>query len=143
MRQELWLPWPPTANTMFAMRGYRRFVSPKYAEWKDLVAAHLKDQRPVKMDCSVNIHISLSAPTKRKWDIDNRVKPIIDVLVTHGIIEDDHSGIVRRITVEVSNDELPGATVWLEEVEIELTDEGKAAIEEFDNQYLPNGTEGQ
>jgi Holliday junction resolvase RusA-like endonuclease len=117
MRQELWLPWPPQSNNMFAQtRAGRRFISPAYQEWRDLAAAHLLGQRPVQMDCMVAVDILLTAPDKRKWDIDNRVKPIMDVLVVHKVIEDDCADIVRKITVEVAFEKLPGATVFVEAV---------------------------
>jgi Holliday junction resolvase RusA-like endonuclease len=115
MKQELWLPWPPTANNMFNQtRSGRRFISEGYQEWRDLAAAHLLGQRPVKMDCSVALEIFLTAPDKRKWDPDNRIKPIFDVLVSHKIIEDDNSEIIKRYAVEVAFEKIPGATVFVE-----------------------------
>lgn len=114
MPNSFWIPWPPTVNTMFGLHGHRRFVSKKYREWKDSASEHLMQQRPEKVDGPVDIFLRLKAPTKRKWDIDNRVKPILDLLVTHQIIEDDNALIVRRIDVRVEDNDAPGAHVTLE-----------------------------
>ncbi len=105
---------------MFGLKGHHRFVSKKYREWKDLAAAHIEAQKPATWAGAVDIHISLTAPTKRKWDIDNRIKPILDVLVTHQIITDDNTNVVKSITAIAENNDKPGATVML----------------------APNGTEG-
>lgn len=98
---EFWLPWPPTANTMFGLKGYRRFPSKKYLEWRDDADEAVNQQRPDKIPGPVSIWIALLAPSKRKWDLDNRVKPIIDFCVGRGLIEDDHTEIVRAIHVSI------------------------------------------
>lgn len=116
MKQDLWLPWPPTANTMFGLKGHMRFVSSKYKAWKDLALTHLASQRPTKMDGCVAVTIKLTPPTKRQWDIDNRVKPIIDILVTYRLIEDDNASVIKRITVECSYDNRPGANITVEAI---------------------------
>lgn len=116
MKQTLWLPWPPTANTMFGLKGHHRFVSKSYAKWKDEASAHILMQRSLVMDGCVAITIALTPPDKRRRDIDNHVKPVLDILVTHKIIEDDNLEIVRRITVEVAQDAHPGAQVTVEAI---------------------------
>lgn len=112
MKQTFWLPMPPTANTMFGLRGHRRFVSKGYAQWKDHAGAHLMMQKPVKHEGQVGFSMWLKHPRNIKWDLDNRIKPVLDLLVTHQIIEDDHSGIVRPIFVDVGSE--PGAIITLE-----------------------------
>lgn len=115
IKTELWLPWPPTANTMFGLHGHRRFVSRSYATWKLHAGEHLEGQKPTKFDGPVNISIALKNPRKARWDVDNRVKPVIDLLVTHQVIEDDNHEVVRRVTAFVGD--APGATVTVEDAE--------------------------
>jgi Holliday junction resolvase RusA-like endonuclease len=114
MKQTLWLPWPPTSNTMFGLHGHRRFVSKTYATWKDHAGGHLMMQQPVKYEGSVTIDIALRNKRKIRWDLDNRIKPVLDLLVTYRIIQDDSTDFVRRITVGLGED--IGATVTLEAV---------------------------
>ena len=109
----LWLPWPPTSNTMFAMRGHRRFVSKRYQAWRDEAGIQLMQQKPSKFDGPVELFLRLAPPTKRKWDLDNRVKPILDLLVIHQIIQDDNASIVRRIDVMAEEGAGPGALVTI------------------------------
>lgn len=99
---EFWLPFPPTANTMFGLQGHRRFPSKTYMRWRDDADLALQQQEPFpRFDGSVSIWIALKAPSKRAWDLDNRVKPILDLLVGHRIIEDDTTQIVRAIHVSI------------------------------------------
>jgi hypothetical protein len=49
----------------------------------------------------VELRIELTAPTKRKFDLSNRVKIIEDLLVKQRIITDDNHEIVRKVTVEI------------------------------------------
>jgi Holliday junction resolvase RusA-like endonuclease len=114
MKQTLWLPWPPTSNTMFGLHGHRRFVSRSYATWKDHAGEHLLVQKPWKMTCRVSIAIKLRNKRKIRWDLDNRIKPILDLLVTFNVIEDDSTEFVQRVSAEVGEE--IGATVTLEEI---------------------------
>jgi Holliday junction resolvase RusA-like endonuclease len=115
MKQTLWLPWPPTANTMFGLKGHRRFISETYATWKEHAGAHLMMQQPAKHAGAVNIEIRLRCKRRIKWDLDNRVKPVLDLLVTYQIIEDDNTDIVPFYTVGLGAD--IGATITLEDAE--------------------------
>lgn len=99
MTEAFWVPFPPTANTMFAMQGHRRFPSDRYVAWRNDAALAIAQQKPSKVSGPVSISIALRCPYKRTWDLDNRVKPILDLLVGHGIIEDDSTEIVQEIVV--------------------------------------------
>ena len=61
----------------------------------------MKAQRPKSVKGPVWLSIGLTAPTKRKYDLDNRVKGLIDLLVNHQVIEADDNTIVRKLLIYV------------------------------------------
>ena len=49
-------------------------------------------------------------PDKRRRDIDNRIKPILDLLCAHQVIAGDDSSIVKAVSVSLAHGG-PGAHV--------------------------------
>ena len=58
----------------------------------------------------VMVSIDLKSPTKRAYDIDNRAKAVLDLLVKNGIIEDDSNRILKRLAISDEGD-FVGATI--------------------------------
>lgn len=81
-----------------------------------------QEAKPIKGQVSVTI--GLTSPTKRLYDIDNRIKPVLDLIVKAGVIEDDSIRIVRRITVCAVDSCMPGATISIEAYDEEERDIG-------------------
>ncbi len=103
------LPLAPSANALtrntsareraaFVARGFKpkaRVKTQAYRAWRDAAGWELKRQFPAPVRGPVDIVIEVSA--SRLSDSDNRVKPTIDLLVLHQIIDDDKH--VRDVTV--------------------------------------------
>jgi Holliday junction resolvase RusA-like endonuclease len=70
----------------------------------------LASQRPRKFDGPVEITIFQCPKTKRLYDPDNFVKAVFDLLVRFLVISDDNNSIIKRHTVEQS-DEKPGYVI--------------------------------
>ena len=83
------LPMPPSVNGMFAtdFKTKRRFISKDYTSWKkkagDIVALH----RVKGIPKPYGVHIRLNLD--HRGDVDNRCKPILDLLVQQGVIVGD------------------------------------------------------
>ena len=92
------LPMPPSTNNLFVNIPKRgRVPSARYKAWKTAAGLTLNVQRPPAVSGSVDV--SILVPQKTRGDIDNRIKAILDLLVTHRVIEDDSkiaALIVRR-----------------------------------------------
>jgi crossover junction endodeoxyribonuclease RusA len=100
------LPWPPTANTMWRyVRGRKPHLSERYEEWKKEAGWELVAQKAKPIKGPVSITIELRAPNKQAWDIDNRIKPVLDLLVANMVLPDDNSEIVREILVQAHRGE--------------------------------------
>ncbi|KAB7783452.1 RusA family crossover junction endodeoxyribonuclease [Methylorubrum populi] len=90
---EIRFPLPPSTNSLFAnVVGRGRVKTPKYRAWRQQAALLIDVQRPGRMagPCDVAIYL----PPFR-GDIDNRVKPCLDVAVAAGIIADDGQRYLR------------------------------------------------
>lgn len=89
------LPWAPSVNNLYVNAGRKRVRSPAYRKWQNEAGWHLKVAKPHKFLGPVNIEIELCPPDKRRFDVDNKNKAILDLLVTHGVIEGDDSRFVK------------------------------------------------
>lgn len=83
------IPCPPSVNEMFRnVRGKGRVKTRAYVDWLGYAGWELRRQRPASVPGRVLILLSVERGSATA-DIDNRVKAIFDLLVTHGAIEDD------------------------------------------------------
>lgn len=97
------LSFPPSLNNMFPTDAHgKRFRSDAYDIWRRAALWELKQQRARPIIGQVEIIITLPDNT-RKYDPDNRVKPLFDVLKEAGVIADDNHKIIRRHTVQIGD----------------------------------------
>ena len=78
------LSYPPSAK------------SPEYRKWLDhsiLLAKSQFHQDTYK--CELHVELFIGVPDKRKRDLDNRIKPCLDLLQASGILEDD--SLIHRL----------------------------------------------
>ena len=91
------LPFPPSVNSMFAnsfnKSGKGRFKSKAYKAWTKAAGQELQIQRPRRTRGNIDLNIAFAASQRvhrgQKLDISNHIKAVEDLLVQHGIIEDD------------------------------------------------------
>lgn len=100
MKSHIVLPWPPSVNTYYRAipRGRRavNILSRKGREFKASLHGIVPGFR-FKAPTPVAVTIYLHAPTRRAYDLDNRLKATQDALVQIGAIDDDNQ--IDRITV--------------------------------------------
>jgi Holliday junction resolvase RusA-like endonuclease len=88
------IPVPPSANNMFINVPKRgRVKSTEYRKWRDAAGWFIQSQPHPKVPGKVNILIEVR---RGRGDIDNRVKPVLDLLVLHHLIDDDRN--VQSVT---------------------------------------------
>lgn len=92
------LPYPPTINTYYTIARGRKILSSKGRRWKNQAQCYLYEQNAAKGgEGPYAICISVRPPDKRKRDIDNLLKPLLDSLVEYGAISDDSEVVDLRI----------------------------------------------
>lgn len=92
------LPFPPSTNNLFInLRGRGRVKSPEYRKWRDQARLWLVAQGAGEFKGQA--HVSIDLDDKERGDCDNRAKPVLDILVDHGILQGDSKKHVRRVSV--------------------------------------------
>lgn len=90
---------PPSVNAVWRHGRRRAWKSSRYETWIDSaskeVVSRLKGQR-VTGFCGVVI--KCVKPSRRKMDLDNRLKGLLDLLVLMSVIDDD--SFIQRIEIE-------------------------------------------
>ncbi len=96
MTTVLTLPMPPSINHAFVNIPKRgRVKSKAYVQWRKDAGWAIQTQPHAKVGGPVSILIELRRP-RTNADVDNRVKPVLDLLVVHNIIDDDKN--VTQVT---------------------------------------------
>jgi crossover junction endodeoxyribonuclease RusA len=85
------LPMPPSVNSIWrGGKGGRHYLSAKYKAWKDAAGHDLRTQAGNKhISGPYAVEIQASRPDKRRRDIDNLIKPVLDLLAVTHITSDD------------------------------------------------------
>lgn len=78
------------------------YRSKLYTDWIDNCLEHLDHIEPPFIDYPFAIEIIVGRPSKRRMDIDNRAKAVMDLLQHANIITDDC--LAYHITMYWSND---------------------------------------
>lgn len=87
---ELTLPWPPTVNTYYRNFNGRSIISKKGREYRVAVAEQVLVQRAAKhIDHAVKVEIKAYRPDRRRRDLDNLLKALLDSMTHAGVMSDD------------------------------------------------------
>lgn len=85
----LTVPAPPSTNALYRnVPGRGRVKTGAYKDWAGRAGWTLKSQAPAAVPGRVIIIIGIERESAAS-DIDNRVKALFDLLVTHKVIKDD------------------------------------------------------
>lgn len=119
MRRVYQLPWPPTVNHYhqpIKMGNYVRVIkgtkAKQYAKQAIPMVAEQHIGEPITAD--IICHIDLRPPTRRKIDVDNHLKAVLDALVAGGAMKDD-SQVVELVVKKLAVMKGGQATVELYE----------------------------
>lgn len=103
---------PPSANLMYRSNHSSRYKTKAVADWQEHVSLMLQEawekQRKITKSGGLtnsysgraSVVIRFAENTYRRWDIDNRIKPLLDCLEMSGVLEDDsqvdHLSVTRE-----------------------------------------------
>lgn len=91
---EFRLPNPVSTNRLWRHVGYRTLLSREGRAYRAAVGAILAAARVRPLDGPLAIDIEIHPPNRRSYDLDNRLKSLLDALQHGGAFHDD-SQIVR------------------------------------------------
>lgn len=94
------LPYPPSVNHLWRMVGSRMLISREGRQYRDRVLGALIEQGVslVPMTGRLSVFIKATMPDRRKRDIDNVVKAVLDSVGKAGVYEDDCQ--IDRLVIE-------------------------------------------
>ena len=81
------LPYPPSVNGYYATVGKRRIVSKRGLLYRQSVIRSVP--RIQALEGPLWMDVDLYPPSKRKYDVDNTAKALLDALTHAGIWQDD------------------------------------------------------
>ena len=96
------LPFPPSTNRIWRVRGQRVHRSAEYVQWceaADMRVMAAKQYPKIKINGPFSADIALK-PHRLGLDLDNRLKAVLDWAQSRSIIENDKH--CRRLTAEWS-----------------------------------------
>ena len=91
---------PPTVNNLYGRLRRSVYKKPVVRKWQIETTEKLRAewQNRAALTKEVELRIIFTAKDHRKWDIDNRIKPLQDCLERAGIIKNDHQ--IEKLQVE-------------------------------------------
>ena len=124
----LTLPFPPSMNTYWRNFRGRTILSPKGREFKAAVADYVVEYRVPKLgDKKLRVSMVLFPRDKRKIDIDNRIKCVLDALQDAGVFDDDFQ--VDELSI-VRGKPIKGGAIRVLIEEIETSDSSESSPSE-------------
>lgn len=102
---ELELPYPPSINHYYRRVGTRTLISREGRKFRDLVCSRLATLGVQPMSGPLDVRVEVYPPDRRRRDVDNVQKALLDALEHGGAYHDD-SQIVRLCTEK--RDPVPG-----------------------------------
>lgn len=85
----LTLPFPPSANNAYFNARKGRVKTPRYREWAEEAGWEIRRQKPSRVLGHYVLTIDFVENDKIRRDIANFEKCISDLLVEHGLVDDD------------------------------------------------------
>ncbi|RRV38639.1 RusA family crossover junction endodeoxyribonuclease [Stutzerimonas stutzeri] len=83
------LPWPPSANTYYRRVGAKTLISAKGRDYCAAVMKACAEARISRQDGRLAVVINACPPDRRRRDLDNLLKGLLDALTHGGAWEDD------------------------------------------------------
>jgi crossover junction endodeoxyribonuclease RusA len=87
---QLLLSFPPSVNHYWGQRGNHRFLGKRGKEFRQEVAEACLDGDIKTMYGRLAVHVALFPPDRRKRDVDNILKPLLDACEHAGCFVDDN-----------------------------------------------------
>lgn len=83
------LPWPPSVNHYYKHVGNKVLISKEGRQYREVVANRIKAAGIKKIMDKVEVAIQLYPPDRRRRDVDNVLKCLLDSFTIGGIYDDD------------------------------------------------------
>jgi len=118
LAREISLPYPPTVNTYYSVVRGRKILSARGRVFKrDAVKHILRWCQGPPSEGSVYLQILITPPDRRRRDVDNIIKPILDALTEAGVYGDDSQVVGLTVVKGEPDKHDPKAMVMVYELD--------------------------
>ena len=102
---------PPSVNHMYRNGRGGRYKRPEVDGWQSDVARRMREEwgKLRLYTGEVEVRVLFTVNNRRRWDVDNRLKALLDCFEMGGVIKDDTqiSGIIaKRVEGETSRTQI-------------------------------------
>lgn len=95
---EVILPWPPSVNSYWRTVKGRMITSKRGREYRSAVCAAIEMQNVERFGgVEIGVEIEAFRPDRRRRDLDNLFKAVLDALCHAGLYDDDSQ--IQRLTI--------------------------------------------
>jgi len=93
------LPWPPSVNHYWRHTKNGHYISKEGLTFREIVQySTLKHRNIIPDDAKLSVRVEAFPPDKRKRDLDNVLKALLDALQKSGVYKDD--GQIDKLSIE-------------------------------------------
>ena len=85
----LTLPWPPSLNHYWRRVGHRTLISRAGRQYREAVWLHIRRQGVQDRPGRLRVEIDAYPPDRRRRDLDNALKALLDAMEHGGVYQDD------------------------------------------------------
>ena len=116
---EIALPWPPSANASWRCVSGRTLLTSRARTYRSTVKKLVAINRPPAAirEAHLAVELRASAPDRRRRDIDNIAKQILDALGHAGVYDDDSQ--IDRLTISRLHPGTGSVLVHIDDLECE------------------------
>ena len=82
-------------------RGHNTFKTKNYKMYEQEIGYQINHLQPIQPPYHIVLHFDLKG--KKRIDLDNASKPILDILQNHGIIDNDQNIVILQLSKSNGN----------------------------------------
>src|SRR6056297_1290137 len=133
------LPFPPSVNTYWRHVGNRVLVSKKGRQYQATVSSILHRKKLKTLEGDLIVDVRLVPPDRRRRDVDNSMKALLDAMQFGGVYLDDSQ--IVRLTIEKHQAEPadPRAEVVVQNIPAPMGKKGFRSCLRCDEAFVSTG----